>query len=136
MTTSLIHAGTYGDMNNGTATPFYSNAVPGRTIVDPLAVQKLVNNWSLGTSAAIDREHRFTPSAAIPNAGFSFETFVRFQDISTAAGDDFAYQRTNGDGGWLLELNSNGTVHAALNSRTGPIGTSSANVTINSGRTR
>jgi hypothetical protein len=117
---SIIHAGSYGSMLPTPAVPQYSNIVPGRTIRDPLADQKVVNSWSMGTLATVNQERTVSDTEIVPTS-FTVEGFVRFPDVAAANGDDFLLQRTSANGGWSLELGAGGIVHANLSSRLGEI---------------
>jgi len=98
-----------------TGTPRYSTTVPGGTIRDPLNLvgtgDNFVNSWAFHADAAEDKERAFA-YATIPGGGFSYEAFIQFEDVSEANGIRFAYHRNNTDGGWLLELQSDGTIDA------------------------
>jgi len=94
-----------------TGFPNYSTVVPGALIHNPQTGLNYANAWSFEADASESKERAASP-AIVPGEGFSYEAFIRFDDVSAADGIRFAYHRTNADGGWLLELQSDGTIDA------------------------
>jgi len=100
--------------------PKYSSVTPGSAIKDPLNLSgtglNYANDWSYWSDATEDKQRSDAGIQTMPSS-FSYETFVRFDSVSASNGIDFAYQRTNGSGGWRIEL-LNGVFRLHLESKT------------------
>ena len=123
---TLNSAGTFGPMTPSATEsgsqywPQYSNIVPATVIHDPIANQNYFDQWSVATDGSSERQRIHTGNETTPSGAFTFETFVRFDNVATSYGVDFAYHTAGTDGGWRIELSneagSQGKVRALMES--------------------
>ena len=90
--------------------PTYSTNVPAEVVHDPISGQNYYDQWSLRTDGSAPRQRIRTGGEPTPTGAFTYETFVRFDNVATSYGVDFAYHTAGTAGGWRIELsNESGT---------------------------